>query len=97
MHLRALLATQINTAKGLVFVNGPEETEEGITAHGSVVEVDNDFVVNPVVWEVVAVDGKGRVTEVLPNPVDGVTYFEPEVQDEPAPRKHRKAAVSAEK
>lgn len=53
MRLRAKTSTAVHTPKGLVFVRGPELSDDGDNDSGEIVEVADDFVVNPDVWDIV--------------------------------------------
>lgn len=54
MKLRALQNAQINGPHGLVFVEGPVITDdEKVLAEGQVIDVPDDFEVNPDVFVVV--------------------------------------------
>lgn len=91
LHLRALRNTQIvvrvghqqgmvlTTETGMHFVEGPKETEDGGSVPGEIVSVENEFVVNPEVWEVVKPSPDGKSYVVLPHPVAGVRYTTPRV------------------
>lgn len=86
IELRALRNTAINVYMGeekgmcLRFVKGPEEQEDGSHKPGEIVEVDDLFVVNPDVWEVVRRSPDGRDVVVLPHPARGVSYVVPRSQ-----------------
>jgi len=85
MLLRAIKPATINTAKGPRFVEGPMETADGFVTDGEVIEVDETFLVNPDVWEVVQRSADGRSITVLRHPVKGVRYATGKQQAEPAP------------
>lgn len=74
MLLRALQSTQIHTGKGPRFVAGPTETEDGFAVDGEIVEVEDNFTVNPAVWDVVVRSPDGRSHTTMPHPVKGVRY-----------------------
>lgn len=88
MHLRALKTTQIvvrtghqqgvvlTTETGMLLVQGPMDQEDGTSQPGQVVVVEEGFVVNPDVWEVVTPSQDNRTWIVLPNPVKGVNYVQ---------------------
>jgi hypothetical protein len=61
MKLRCLQSTYIHTPKGPLYVKGIErDDEDNVVASGEIIEVADDFVVNPDVWEVVEPPKAGK-------------------------------------
>jgi hypothetical protein len=69
MRIRAVRDTCINVPdKGLVFLRGPYTEDDGSFVDGEQAEVDDSFVVNPDVFEVVVAPARCRVSYVQPVP-----------------------------
>ena len=83
-HLRAIQNATINGPNGPQYVKGPEVSfDDKVLGEGEVITVEDDFVVNPQVWERVRptgnLDAQGKPTYVSIEP----------------PKKQKQAAATA--
>lgn len=86
MKLRAKLDTAITTPNGLMLVAGPQVSDKDEQLQpGQVIEVADDFVVNPQVWDVVAPPAGGK-------PVDFVEFEEDGMPKKRPPKKQAAGA-----
>jgi len=112
MFLRAIVDASIPTPNGPKYVRGGTFTDEGMSAFGETVEVPDDFVVNPNVFEVgemvpvvAGLPGGQKAFRVLDRdasgqfvPLKGVTYQQFDEDGKPVkpPKKRGKKLPAAE-
>ena len=83
MKLQAKQETAINTPKGLRYVKGPQVSDhDELLDVGEAVEVPDDFVVNPQVWDVITPPAGGKPVDLVEFDDDGMPKARPKKKNQ---------------